>query len=172
MGSEIWAGMFGLGGAVVGAGGAVLGGWLQVRATRRERVEGYRREAAQAALNELIQLSDDLHARYNSLPADPEYGTSSEFQNFMHSGRRRLVAMQKNALLIPDRELRDRLATIYRVGIAWLLSPGLRAGSQILWMLCASDEGIRLLAAFLRGDPLPQEFEGFAVIRRVEEARN
>ncbi|MEU5030189.1 hypothetical protein [Streptomyces milbemycinicus] len=163
----------GLGGAVIGAGGAVMGGWLQSRTAKTERQEGYRREAAQAALSELVQLRHELMVHYQEHPAtDHQYGFSGPFQDFMHAGQRRLMAMNASVLLIPHPQLRARLETVYEVGNAWLLVPGLRAGGQMQWMQSAAREGTEILGAFLRGDPLPPESPGFANMRQHVEERN
>ncbi|WP_073947638.1 hypothetical protein [Streptomyces kebangsaanensis] len=172
MQAETLAGLMGLAGAVVGAGGALLGGWLQARTARGERIEGYRRDAAQAALNELIQLRHELMVHDRERPMEPEYGLSGAFQDFMHAGERRLMAMNASVLLIPDPRLRERLERVYEVGNAWLLVPGLRAGGQISWMQAAAREGIEVLGAFLRGDPLPPEYEGFTTMRQHVAERN
>ncbi|MEV5472981.1 hypothetical protein AB0L66_11565 [Streptomyces sp. NPDC052207] len=157
----------GLGGAVIGAGGALLGGWLQSRTVRAERIEGYRRDAAQAALNELVQLRHELMVHDRERPAaDHRYGLSGTFQDFMHAGERRLMAMNASILLIPDPQLRERLEAVYEVGSTWLLAPGLRAGGQMAWMQSAAREGTQILGAFLRGDPLPPESTGFANMRQ------
>ncbi|MET9848884.1 hypothetical protein [Streptomyces ossamyceticus] len=173
MGAELWAGLIGLGGAVIGAGGAVLGGWLQARHARTERLDGYRRDAAQTALNELVQLRHELMVHDREHPStDHDYGFTATFQDFMHAGERRFMAMNASILLIPDPQLRQRLEVVYEVGTAWLLAPGLRAGAQMKWMQAAAREGIEILGAFLRGDPIPPESAGFANMRQRVAERN
>ncbi|MFJ4467256.1 hypothetical protein ACIP2X_06990 [Streptomyces sp. NPDC089424] len=172
MQTEMWTGLIGLGGAAIGAGGAVLGGWLQARSARVERAEGHRRDAAQAALNELLQLRHELMVHDRERPTDQNYGLTEPFQNFMHTGERRLMAMHASALLIPDPRLRERLERVYEIGNAWLLAPGLGAGAQLAWMQAASREGIEVLGAFLRGDPLPAEYEGFTYLRQQVAEEN
>ncbi|MES9519761.1 hypothetical protein [Streptomyces capoamus] len=112
-----------------------------------------------------------VHDREHPI-TDHQYGFSGTFQDFMHAGQRRLMAMNASVLLIPDPQVRERLEAVYEVGNAWLLAPWLRAVSQMAWMQAAAREGTLILGAFLRGDPLPPESPGLATMRQHVAERN
>ncbi|MFI6606867.1 hypothetical protein [Streptomyces sp. NPDC050507] len=152
-------GLAGLGGAVVGAGGALLGGRLQHRqqaeTARRERWEGFARAATEATLNELLKMQEEMTDWSTAFT-----GAGEQSQELYHMVLKRGRAARHATLLIPEAtELRARLQAICAVMTDYQASsprPGeFEVLSRFAWSYTAAQEGIEVLASFLRHEPLP-----------------
>lgn len=150
-----------LAGAAVGAGGALLGGWLQHRLQQQtsvtERREGYARAAEENVLGHLLQLHRSLH---NALSRWDVQGDNPEWRSGQSEHLREI---EMTSHLLPDEELRSRIKEVITV----IYSDGSEQGELIKMarMVGISQEGIDLLAAQLRGEPLPPQSAAFIAWR-------
>ncbi|MFF4467976.1 hypothetical protein ACFYZ3_00305 [Streptomyces sp. NPDC001599] len=106
MGPEMVAGLFGLGGALVGAAvstGAVI--WQQ-RKTAHEAERTHLLGLAEAAANECIKISYALHKHFAE--AVPERNNSAYFQ-WVSTGEELCRAVEEQALRFHDKAVRDFL---------------------------------------------------------------
>ncbi|MGW5691963.1 hypothetical protein ACWEWX_13615 [Streptomyces asiaticus] len=145
------AGLAGLGGAVVGAAGALAGGWLQQRqqekAAIKERRETYGRDAAKAALTEFMQLDYEL--------SDYIVGTVTPEEYWLHDALQKIRAAEVAGLQVPSGDgLRERLDSVFDTSRKYYMT-GWNPVTQQTWFSSMTREAIELLAAFLRGDALP-----------------
>ncbi|GHG97451.1 hypothetical protein [Streptomyces lanatus] len=110
MGSEIWAGLFGLAGTLIGAAvstGAVV--WQQ-RRTARDAERTYLLGLAEAAANECIRLSYAIHAHYKKGVGDERSPDGREW----HAELQRMnQALEEQALRFHDKQIRDLLARMH-----------------------------------------------------------
>ncbi|MEU8556016.1 hypothetical protein AB0C80_18770 [Streptomyces anthocyanicus] len=162
MQTETLVGLIGFGGAVVGAGGALLGGWLQqrhqVKAARAERREERRYTAGQTALGMLIRIR---HAAANRAEdEESEAAWTAELIEWSTS-------FDAALLLIADGdEMRERVFEVVRhLGYYDRLGQNHREAND--WIDAACGEAINLLSAYLREDPLPSR----SVTYRERQAR-
>ncbi|MGW4437026.1 hypothetical protein ACWELO_14880 [Streptomyces sp. NPDC004596] len=124
MQTETLVGLIGFGGAVVGAGGALLGGWLQHRqqadTARRERWEGYARKAAETTLTELLTAQEEM--------TDWAMGFSGREEDANELYRiilERSRSARHSSLLIPEAsEMRSRLREVLEVMTSFLAAGG------------------------------------------------
>lgn len=167
MSAEVKAAIIGLVGVVVGAGLTIFGAWLQQRgqekAAKRERHEIRGASLAETALNELIVVRQAL--------TDGLEGDGSSYAA-LSVARESLSRAEMAALTIPNSEaLRTRLEDVFRLYGAKGWTGAVRATYRISWNLAATDEGVEILAAFLRGERLPEPSASFVERqRKVEEA--
>jgi hypothetical protein len=142
----------GLGGALIGFAGALGGAWIQqsygAKAANQERLEQRTLASGETAINELLQLGQLVEAAVvQSLASEDWMGRAREHV------RKAEVAVS----VIPDSvELRYRMARLFFV---MKHQYGDRDGSGMakLYYMRGSREGAEVLAAFLRGDELPEE---------------
>jgi hypothetical protein len=172
--TETLVGLIGFGGAVMGAGGALLGGWLQHRqqadTARRERWEGYGRSAGEATLTELLTAQEEMTdwARRFS-------GSEDDAEELHTIILKRGSAAKHSSLLIPEAsELRARLKVVLDVMMDYYSAPAqegfFQSMARLRWSYMAAQEGIELLAAFLRGEHLPTPTAGFTTQRSQRDA--
>ena len=154
-------GLAGLAGAVVGAGGALLGGWLQHRQQQQtaavERREGYARAAEENVLNHLLQLHRSLH---DALRRWDVRGDNSEWRSGQSEHLREI---EMTSHLLPGEELRSRLKEV--ITAIYADGSGHDELTKVAKMVGISQEGIDLLAAQLRGEPLPPRSAAFIAWR-------
>ncbi|MGW8635068.1 hypothetical protein [Streptomyces sp. NPDC055793] len=142
----------GLGGAVIGFAGALGGAWIQqsygAKVARQERLEQRALASSETAINELLLLGQLVEAAVVQSLADEDWtGRAREHV------RKAEVAVS----VIPDSvELRYRMARLFFV---MKHQYGDRDGSGMakLYYTRGSREGAEVLAAFVRGDRLPEE---------------
>ncbi|WP_333772378.1 hypothetical protein [Streptomyces sp. IBSBF 3136] len=167
-------GLAGLGGALVGAGSALLGGWLQQRhaakTARRERQEGYSRAAQETTLSELLQLQQSVM----DFLGEHERATEGEIIELVNRVVRHTHAARASGMLIlgtPD--LVRRLDEVFRLLAASSQihqEPDQRIPRLIEFYLSGSEEGLAILSAFMRGEdlppPMPQYLEYLNALRQ------
>ncbi|MFF3934381.1 hypothetical protein [Streptomyces hirsutus] len=166
---EILVGLIGFSGAVVGAGGALLGGWLQQRhqvAVAQEQQEAARaglleergRAAGEKALSELYALR--RHLKDCELRPVPE-----ERQPWRGIARGFIDEAELAVMLMPNAaEVQSRITDA-----AGLITETLVIGREearqmtdrehvqhVHRCLVGTLEAIGALSAFMRGDPLPE----------------
>ncbi|MFI7345291.1 hypothetical protein ACIBSR_03305 [Streptomyces sp. NPDC049936] len=159
---ETLAGLFGLGGTVVGVGGTVLAGWFQqrsqVRTAREEReearaseAESRGREVARKALSELYDLRRQALTWKTGM-------SSQERDEWVATAHARADEAELNAALIPQGDvLRVRLRDALSAARG-LFSEGADDDYQVYPTEFAVDHCIALLSAYMRGDPaLPRQ---------------
>lgn len=168
MQTEMWVGLIGFGGAVVGAGGALVGGWLQQRhqatvlrqqqeAARAGLLEERGRAAGEKALSELYALR--RHLKDCELRPVP-----GERQPWRGIARTLIDDAELAVMLMPNAaEVQSRVADA-----AGLITQTLMIGRDEARMMTDGEhrthvslclggtlEAIGVLSAFMRGDPLP-----------------
>ncbi|KAA0924261.1 hypothetical protein [Streptomyces apricus] len=149
MNDVVAAGLFGVAGAVLGAGLTVVGGVVQYRGqgkmAKAERQDTRGKTAGEKALNDLITTRDKL----KEYLADPD----GEPDAWRQAGEA-LVKVETAVLTIPDSEvLRVRMDEIFLLyNLHWWRGVA-RTQARYQWKLDAVKEGIHLLAAYLRDDP-------------------
>jgi hypothetical protein len=138
----------GLGGAVIGFAGALGGAWIQqsygAKIAKQERLEQRSLASGETAINELLQLGQLVEASVmQSLPDDEWIGQARE-----HLRRAELAVS-----VIPNSvDLRYRMTRIF-----FAMHGLYDAGISKLYYNRGSREGVGVLAAFIRGDELPDE---------------
>lgn len=159
----------GLGGAAIGAGGALLGGWLQQRhqakldrEQRREAraglVEERGRAAAEKALSELYLLRRHISTWKVDLNAE---GKNAWF----HSSITHADEAELNAALIPEAsELRERFRDAMDAARMSMQIDAWESEHEPYLSESDTQHAITLLSAYMRGDSLP------APTRREERA--
>ncbi|MET7347449.1 hypothetical protein [Streptomyces mirabilis] len=157
MQTETLVGLIGFGGAVVGAGGALLGAWLQqhhqAKATQAQRVEDRAREAGNNALTELLVLRrlvmENVHANLNE-----------EMPEWRSIAQRHMDAAETALLLMPQaEEVRSRVIGALHLAeraLAFAARAHLGLHVEKLHLYNCSNEAIQVVAAFMRDDPLPK----------------
>ncbi|MGI5192263.1 hypothetical protein ACQEVY_01180 [Streptomyces sp. CA-288835] len=157
MRAEMWAGLFSLGGAVIGAGGAILGAWFQQRHQAKtageQRREERRYTSGQAALDMLIRLR---HAAANRAEGDDESESAWTDQLVEWS-----TSFDAALFLVPGGdEMRERVFEVVRhLGYYDMLGQNHREANGWLDQVCG--EAITILSAFLREDLLPPQSSVF-----------
>lgn len=168
MEAEVSAGWIGLIGASVGAGGALLGGWLQQRhqakvtreqqeAARADLLEERGRAAGEKALSELYALRRYLQdCKTRPVP--------EERQPWRVKARAFIDEAELAVMLMPNaKEVQTRIECA-----AGMIIETLRIGREearqitdrehithVYRCLAGTRDAIRALSAFMRGDPLP-----------------
>jgi hypothetical protein len=154
----------GLGGAVIGLGGALGGAWLQqsygAKAAKQQRLEERALTSGETAINELLQLSQLVdEASMERLPDQDWIGRARD-----HTRRAEIAVT-----VIPDSvDLRYRMTRIFfsmRSRYGGRDEGG--SGMAKFYYSRGAREGVEVLAAFLRGDDLPEE--GVWVQERLRE---
>ncbi|WP_331761815.1 hypothetical protein [Streptomyces sp. NBC_01546] len=169
MNGDVAVGLIGLGGALLGAAGAVVGGWVQqwqlAKNAASERREQRALAAGDEALLQLVHLVRELQMAQMTRSA----GSDTD-----HVGDliRRFGRDAETALLrLPGAaDLRERMAAIFICLNAYEGPPctnGLldlictegaaedQRGREFQWALFWADRGVEVLGAFLRGEKLP-----------------
>lgn len=158
---ETLAGLFGLGGTVVGVGGTLLAGWIQQRSqertaqqeraeTRSSEADSRGREVARSALSKLYDL------RRQAL--EWKVGMSAqERHEWVETAHAKADEAELNAALIPQADiLRVRLRDALTVARD-LFCEDENDDHQAHRSEFAVDHCIALLSAYMRGDPeLPE----------------
>lgn len=179
MQTEMWVGLIGFGGAVVGAGGALVGGWLQQRhqaTVLREQQEAARtglleergRAAGEKALSELYALRRHLKdCELRPVPA--------ELQPWRGIARTFIDDAELAVMLMPNAaQVQSRVADAARLitetlmigrDEARMMTDG-EHRTHVNLCLAGTLEAIGVLSAFMRGDPLPGR--GRLVSRHLE----
>ncbi|MFF8430545.1 hypothetical protein ACF07Y_36475 [Streptomyces sp. NPDC016566] len=175
MEAEVSAGWIGLIGASVGAAGALLGGWLQQRSqariAKKERHEQRAVAAGDTSLMEMLHLQRQLEVALGSLGQHPP--TPLPYRTYIEEHSR---AAEVALLRMPDAAaLRHRMKDVFAV-LQWFEVAGRSPALKIKWALAAVQDGVELLSAFLRDEPLPAHGDAFlehqaAVLRHMERAR-
>ncbi|MFE9649323.1 hypothetical protein ACFYO0_35470 [Streptomyces sp. NPDC006365] len=165
MQTETWVGLIGFGGAVVGAGGALLGGWLQqrhqARIAKAERREERRYTAGQAALDMLIHFRQATANRI-----DEEESENAWTEVFVEWS----VTFDAALYVVPDAdEMRDRVFGIMGF-IGYHEALGQTHSEANLWIDALCKEAIAVLSAFLREEPLPEPSQFFLDQREMVRA--
>lgn len=157
---EVLAGLIGFGGAVVGAGGALLGGWFQQRhqaaLTREDRqvaraglVEERGRAAADGALAELHALRRHVMRREQGVAPDEELEWLRTVEEHVDQ-----AAMASG--LIPEAdEMRTRVRDALDVVYTSALAERRKARRSSFASRSAVEHVIEVLSAYKRGDDLP-----------------
>jgi hypothetical protein len=165
--TETLVGLIGFGGAVVGAGGALLGGLLQSRlqakGTRAQRIEDRAREAGNNALSELLVLRRLVteNVLTNLDEEQPEWRLTAQLH---------MDAAEMALLLMPGAEaVRGRVVKALGLAeraLAFAARAELGLHVEKLHLYNCSNEAIQVVGAFLRGDQLPPPSPW---VRRTEE---
>ncbi|MFJ8507717.1 hypothetical protein [Streptomyces avermitilis] len=170
MQTETLVGLIGFGGAVVGAGGALLGGWLQQRhqakSAKEERRAERRHAAGQAALDMLIRFRHATASRIND-----DEGVDAWTEAFVEWS----VTFDAALYVVPDGEaMRKRVFGIMGF-VGYHEDLGQNHSEASLWIDALCKEAIGVLSAFLREEPLPAPSTFFLdqreMVRAHERAR-
>ncbi|MFD5711339.1 hypothetical protein ACFWHW_13230 [Streptomyces pharetrae] len=157
MQTEILVGLIGFGGAVVGAGGALVGAWLQQhhqsKTAQAQRIEDRARDAGNNALAELLVLrrlvTENVHSNLDE-----------EMPGWRSVAQRHMDATEMALLLMPQaKEVQARVIGALRLAeraLAFAARADLGLHVEKLHLYNCSNEAIQVLAAFMRGDPLPK----------------
>jgi hypothetical protein len=144
-------------GALVGAGGAVLGGWVQhrqqVATARDDRQEAYARAAGEATLTHLLQLhrsTGDTLQRWD---------VTAENTGWREDQLHHIREIEMSSYLIPVAELRTRVMEV--VALVLFARRDGEQLDQVALMVGISNEGVNLVASYLRGEPLPPRSAAF-----------
>lgn len=154
MQAEVSAGLIGLVGAVVGAGGALLGGWLQQRhqakLAKDERLDERGYTAGETALGELYQLRQHL---IESGVAGP---VPQDRQPWRFIAVNHLDAAEMAVMLMPNAPaVHDRVVEVLNVAKRYELA-GQHRHQQIRWLTACVGSAIDMLSAHMRADPVPE----------------
>jgi hypothetical protein len=164
---DLAVGWIGLGGAAIGAGAAVLGGWLQQRAQakadREQRREERRYSNGQAALEMLIRFREANMRRTE----DP-----GGMQDFTEALVEFVMAFDAALYVVSDaEEMRRRVLGIMRVAADCIDLTRTHPEAK-RWAQTMCTESIRVLSAFLREEPLPRPSTEFLEHRQIIRAHN
>ncbi|MGP4046911.1 hypothetical protein [Streptomyces sp. 2A115] len=167
MQAEVSAGLIGLAGAVVGAAGALLGGWLQQRhqakTAKAERQEERRYAAGQAALDMLIRFRHATASRIND-----DEGMDAWTEAFVEWS----VTFDAALYVVPDGdEMRKRVFGIMGF-VGYHEELGQNHSEACLWIDALCREAIAVLSAFLREEPLPEPSQFFLDQREMVRAHH
>lgn len=165
MQTETLVGLIGFGGAVVGAGGALLGGWLQqrhqARIAKQERREERRLASGQAALDMLIRLRQATASRTQN--PESEDAWTGAFVDWT-------VTFDAALYVVPDgEEMREQVFEIVRL-IGYYEELGQTHQEANLWIDALCREALAVLSAFLREEPLPNPSRFFLDQQEMVEA--
>ncbi|MGW2932942.1 hypothetical protein ACWDA7_13990 [Streptomyces sp. NPDC001156] len=161
----------GLGGAAIGAGGALLGGWLQqrhqVKTAREQKIGDLGRAAGDKLLAELYGL--------RRLVMDCSY---EEFREEHPQWRKTAVnhvdAVELAVGLIPQAPgVRTRVKEamdLAESGTLYAMRADLGPRRELLHLFGGCNEAIEIVSAFMRGDPIPAPSRWVAR-RKAEEQR-
>ncbi|MFE7183153.1 nitroreductase family protein [Streptomyces erythrochromogenes] len=154
MPTETWVGLIGFGGAVVGAGGALMGAWLQqhhqAKTAKNERMEARGYSAGEKALAELYQLRQHLVESGVAGEVPPER-QPWRFIAVTHLDEAELAVMlMPGAPLIHERVV-EVLVLAKRFELA-----GQDRQRQIRWIKHCTASAIDMLSAHMRGEPIPE----------------
>ncbi|MFM9698843.1 hypothetical protein [Streptomyces europaeiscabiei] len=167
MQAEVSAGLIGLAGAVIGAGGALLGGWLQQRhqaqTAKAERREERRYTAGQVALDMLIRLRQATASRTEDQESEDAW--TDAFIDWT-------VTFDAALYVVPDgNEMREQVFEIVRL-IGYYEALGQTHQESNLWIDALCREAIGALSAFLREEPLPEPSQFFLDQREMVRAHH
>ncbi|MFJ3665056.1 hypothetical protein ACIPSE_01230 [Streptomyces sp. NPDC090106] len=164
MQTETLVGLIGFGGAVVGAGGALLGGWLQQHHQRQLAAEArlavQAQEAAEMIMSALNEIDDLFQWRF--LSGRGAAGWYADHKEDLFRCRSR---MKQGALLIPNEQVRKHLKDVFELMLGWEVGD-IDEYEQALRAQLAARDGLEILGSHLRGDPIP--IPRFATIQARE----
>ncbi|MFD6825651.1 hypothetical protein ACFWC5_35690 [Streptomyces sp. NPDC060085] len=148
MSPEIIAGWIALIGVAVGAALTMLGAYIQQRTqakiARQERHEVQGLASGKEALNQLIEFRNVLAQEMDGS------------RDLLSSTGLWLVNAERSVALVPNAALRNRMDTVFRTINARWTRGAVRVSARLAWEVNTVVEGIDLLSAYLRGDPLPK----------------
>ncbi|MGW1027800.1 hypothetical protein ACWD4J_29615 [Streptomyces sp. NPDC002577] len=159
MEAETLAGLFGFGGAVLGA---LIGGGTTLLATRltmtHQRTlarEDRLRELGEAAVELCLSHCDQLRDSCASVSGE-ELGVRMQDYNLLWSAtsRQHLTSVAQAVRRIPDRAVYDRVMMLVRLGDRWR-GAGDTYLMGVMFMISVADEISDALIAYLRHDDLP-----------------
>lgn len=154
MEAETLVGLIGFGGAVVGAGGALLGGWLQQRhqakTARHERLEARGYAAGEQALAELYQLRQHL-VECGVAGNVPQERQPWRFIAVTHLDEAELAVMLMPSAPLVHARVVEVLILAKRFELA-----GQHRQRQVQWMKHCVVAAIDMLSAHMRGEPIPE----------------
>lgn len=164
MDAAVSAGWIGLVGTTVGAGGALLGGWMQqrhqVKTAREERRHVLAITAAEAALAELFEMQREVRICIEP----PSEGESTEQIRRIHGWQTKINLLMQR---VPDADVRQRVCEA--VALSYLFprgTPHISSSEWQIYAMCMSSDAVECLGAYLREEPLPPRPE------KVAEARH
>jgi hypothetical protein len=165
--TDLAVGWIGLGGAAIGAGAAILGGWLQQRqqakADREQRREERRYSNGQTALEMLIRFREANMRRTE----DPE-----SMRDFTEALVEFVMAFDAALYVVSDGgEMRSRVMRIMGVA-ADSIDLGPAHQESKTWTHAMFTEAICVLSAFLREEPLPKPSREFLEVRQTVRAHS
>ncbi|MEU6651296.1 hypothetical protein ABZ904_18085 [Streptomyces sp. NPDC046900] len=167
MQAETLAGLMGLAGAVVGAGGALLGGWLQqqhqAKTAKEQRRDERRYTAGQAALEMLIRFRHASMRRTED--ADSALAFSEALVEFVTTFDAALYVVSHGD------EMRRRVLGIIGLAAAYM-EPSRPNSEDKGWVDTCCKEAVGVLSAFLREEPLPEPSQYFLEQREIARARD
>ncbi|MFI5979176.1 hypothetical protein [Streptomyces sp. NPDC051452] len=166
MQAETLAGLMGLAGAVVGAGGALLGGYLQqhhqAKTAKEQRRDERRYTAGQAALEMLIRF------RHASMKRTEDVDSALAFSEALVEF---VTTFDAALYVVPDGdEMRRRV--LGTIGLAaGYMEPHHPNSEDKSWIDTCCKEAIGVLSAFLREEPLPEPSQRFLEQHEIMRAR-
>ncbi|MFE9953285.1 hypothetical protein ACFYRJ_38445 [Streptomyces sp. NPDC005531] len=154
---ETLVGLIGFGGAVVGAGGALLGGWLQQRhqakTAKEQRRDERRFTAGRTAL--------DMRIRLRRVAATRSEGNAESEEAWVDELVEWATTFDAALLVVPDGdEMRERVFEVVR-HLGFYDSLGQTYSEANGWIDLTCKEAIELLSAFLREEPHPPRSRPF-----------
>ncbi|MET9510772.1 hypothetical protein ABZX62_20320 [Streptomyces flavidovirens] len=154
MDPNVASGLIGFGGAVVGAGAALLGGLLQHRyqakTTAAERTQEYGRAAGEKALTELYALR--RHMIECGMADIPEARQPWQYIAKTHMDEAELAVM----LMPKAQKVQDRISEVMGAGSQQMTTSGGDRVRQTTVGRGMALEAIDILSAYMRGDALPK----------------
>lgn len=151
---EVFSGLIGFGGALVGGAASFGGVWLtlshQRKLAREARLAEIGQAAADKALNELISLGEFL----GSVSGDVAAMHTDESASYLDTVFGHMQNVERAVARIPNRELRDRVKALLIV-MRRFRAAGVRHFFAVSWLAELTDELTELLSAYIRSDPLP-----------------
>jgi hypothetical protein len=150
-----WAGQTALGG-LIAVGANWVQQWRQAVQAGRERDDSRSRSAAETTLELLLQLQKELlHDWYGNQYHENTY---ESIERYAHNVR-------YSILLVSDPAVRSRIEAVADVVSSFdFATPAGEPAEQAKyrWALSAAQEGISILASFLRSERLPEKSPEFA----------
>ncbi|QHA04602.1 hypothetical protein GQF42_16045 [Streptomyces broussonetiae] len=167
MQTETLVGLIGFGGAVVGAGGALLGGWLQQhyqdKAAKELRRDERRYATGQTALEMLIRFRHASMKRTED--ADSDLAFSEALVEFV-------TTFDAALYVVPGGdEMRRRVLGTIGLAAAYM-EPRRPNSEDKSWIDTCCKEAIGVLSAFLREEPLPEPSQRFLEQHELMRARS
>ncbi|MFF0649370.1 hypothetical protein ACFYVV_37855 [Streptomyces tendae] len=169
---EVFSGLIGFGGAIVGGAASFGGVWLtlshQRKQARETRLLEIGQAAADKALTELIALGEFL----GSLRDNEVVAETDERLPYLATAVRHLKNVELAVTRLPDQDVRDRVNGALNLTRRYRAA-GPRHFFVVRWLRELTQDMIEVLSAYVRHDTLPPRSEDVLrkqdIVARYEE---